>query len=75
VAVLPVADVDRAKAFYEGLGWRLDADLTVNDGYRVIQSTPPGSPASDYLRPGPDDDGTRLGSGPDARHRRHRCCP
>jgi predicted enzyme related to lactoylglutathione lyase len=46
VAVLPVADVDRAKAFYEGLGWRLDADLTVNDGYRVIQFTPPGSPAS-----------------------------
>ncbi len=46
VAVLPVGDVDRAKAFYEGLGWRLDADLTVDDGYRVIQFTPPGSPAS-----------------------------
>jgi catechol 2,3-dioxygenase-like lactoylglutathione lyase family enzyme len=43
---LPVADVDRAKAFYEGLGWRLDADLTVDDRYRVVQFTPPGSPAS-----------------------------
>jgi catechol 2,3-dioxygenase-like lactoylglutathione lyase family enzyme len=46
VAVLPVADVDRAKAFYEGLGWRLDADLRVDDHYRVVQFTPPGSPAS-----------------------------
>jgi catechol 2,3-dioxygenase-like lactoylglutathione lyase family enzyme len=46
VAVLPVGDVDRAKAFYEGLGWRLDADLAVDEGYRVIQFTPPGSPAS-----------------------------
>ncbi len=46
VAVLPVADVDRARAFYGGLGWRLDADLTVDETYRVIQFTPPGSPAS-----------------------------
>jgi catechol 2,3-dioxygenase-like lactoylglutathione lyase family enzyme len=46
VAVLPVADVDRAKAFYEGLGWRLDADLAVDEQYRVVQVTPPGSPAS-----------------------------
>jgi catechol 2,3-dioxygenase-like lactoylglutathione lyase family enzyme len=46
VAVLPVADADRAKAFYAGLGWRLDADLTVDDHYRVVQFTPPGSPAS-----------------------------
>ena len=46
VAVLPVADVDRAKAFYQGLGWRLDADVTVDEGYRVVQFTPPGSPAS-----------------------------
>jgi catechol 2,3-dioxygenase-like lactoylglutathione lyase family enzyme len=43
---LPVADVDRAKAFYERLGWRLDADVTVDDHYRVVQFTPPGSPAS-----------------------------
>jgi catechol 2,3-dioxygenase-like lactoylglutathione lyase family enzyme len=46
VAALPVADVDRAKAFYQRLGWRLDADVMVNDGYRVVQFTPPGSPAS-----------------------------
>src|SRR3954451_18291844 len=46
VAVLPVADDDRAKAFYERLGWRLDADLTVDEQYRVIQFTPPGSAAS-----------------------------
>jgi catechol 2,3-dioxygenase-like lactoylglutathione lyase family enzyme len=43
---LPVADVDRAKAFYERLGWRLDADVAVDDHYRVVQFTPPGSPAS-----------------------------
>jgi catechol 2,3-dioxygenase-like lactoylglutathione lyase family enzyme len=46
VAVLPVADVDRAKAFYVGLGWRLDADVTVDEHYSVVQVTPPGSPAS-----------------------------
>jgi catechol 2,3-dioxygenase-like lactoylglutathione lyase family enzyme len=45
VAVIPVSDVDRAKHFYSGLGWRLDADLT-GDGFRVIQFTPPGSPCS-----------------------------
>ena len=44
--VLPVADVDRAKAFYEGLGWRLDADASPNDGYRIVQLTPPGSACS-----------------------------
>jgi catechol 2,3-dioxygenase-like lactoylglutathione lyase family enzyme len=46
VVVLPVSDVDRAKGFYEGLGWRLDADLAVDDGYRVVQLTPPGSACS-----------------------------
>jgi catechol 2,3-dioxygenase-like lactoylglutathione lyase family enzyme len=46
IVVLPVADVDRAKAFYESLGWRLDADVPGDDGFRVIQFTPPGSPAS-----------------------------
>jgi catechol 2,3-dioxygenase-like lactoylglutathione lyase family enzyme len=46
VVVLAVSDVDRAKAFYEGLGWRLDADLAVDDGYRVVQLTPPGSGCS-----------------------------
>jgi catechol 2,3-dioxygenase-like lactoylglutathione lyase family enzyme len=46
VVVLPVSDVDRAKQFYEGLGWRLDANLTVDSGYRVVQLTPPGSACS-----------------------------
>jgi catechol 2,3-dioxygenase-like lactoylglutathione lyase family enzyme len=46
VTVLPVTDVDRAKAFYESLGWRLDADFPINEKLRVVQFTPPGSPAS-----------------------------
>jgi catechol 2,3-dioxygenase-like lactoylglutathione lyase family enzyme len=46
VVVLAVSDVDRAKGFYEGLGWRLDADLAVDAGYRVVQLTPPGSGCS-----------------------------
>jgi len=46
VAIIPVGDVDRAKAFYVGLGWRLDADFPIDDGFRVVQITPPGSPAS-----------------------------
>jgi catechol 2,3-dioxygenase-like lactoylglutathione lyase family enzyme len=46
VAVLPVADDERAKAFYQGLGWRLDADIAIDENHRVVQLTPPGSPAS-----------------------------
>ena len=46
VTVLPVSDVDRAEHFYKTLGWRLDADFTADDGLRVVQLTPPGSPAS-----------------------------
>ena len=46
VVVLPVSDVDRAKEFYERLGWRLDADVVNGDDFRVIQLTPPGSPCS-----------------------------
>jgi catechol 2,3-dioxygenase-like lactoylglutathione lyase family enzyme len=46
VVLVPVSDVDRAKHFYESLGWRLDADLAVDDGYRVVQLTPPGSGCS-----------------------------
>jgi catechol 2,3-dioxygenase-like lactoylglutathione lyase family enzyme len=46
VVVVPVSDVDRAKRFYEALGWRLDADLAVDEGYRVVQLTPPGSGCS-----------------------------
>ena len=46
VVVIPVSDVDRAKEFYEALGWRLDADFAVDDGFRVVQLTPPGSGCS-----------------------------
>jgi catechol 2,3-dioxygenase-like lactoylglutathione lyase family enzyme len=46
VVVIPISDVDRAKRFYDGLGWRLDADFASGDDYRVIQFTPPGSGAS-----------------------------
>jgi catechol 2,3-dioxygenase-like lactoylglutathione lyase family enzyme len=44
--VIPVSDVDRAKAFYGNLGWRLDADFPFDNGFRVVQFTPPGSPCS-----------------------------
>jgi catechol 2,3-dioxygenase-like lactoylglutathione lyase family enzyme len=44
--VIPVADADRAKEFYSGLGWRLDADFPFDNGFRVVQFTPPGSGCS-----------------------------
>ncbi|MGW1342738.1 VOC family protein [Kribbella sp. NPDC002412] len=44
--VIPVTDVDKAKAFYQQLDWRLDADFAFDNGFRVVQFTPPGSPAS-----------------------------
>jgi predicted enzyme related to lactoylglutathione lyase len=46
VVTLPVSDVDRTKAFYEGLGWRLDIDFEPRPGVRAVQMTPPGSPCS-----------------------------
>jgi catechol 2,3-dioxygenase-like lactoylglutathione lyase family enzyme len=46
VVVLPVSDVDRAKAFYASLGWREDADFATSEAFRVVQFTPPGSEAS-----------------------------
>ena len=46
VVVIPVSDVDRAKAFYERLQWRLDADFADDHGFRIVQFTPPGSPCS-----------------------------
>jgi catechol 2,3-dioxygenase-like lactoylglutathione lyase family enzyme len=46
VVVVPVSDVDRAKDFYTALGWRLDADFAPAADFRVVQVTPPGSPAS-----------------------------
>ena len=46
VVTLPVSDVDRAKNFYERLGWRLDADIVVGDNFRAVQFTPPRSSCS-----------------------------
>ena len=46
VVVIPVSDVDRAKEFYGGLGWRLDADFAAGDDFRIVQFTPPGSGCS-----------------------------
>jgi catechol 2,3-dioxygenase-like lactoylglutathione lyase family enzyme len=46
VVVIPVSDVDRAKRFYGGLGWRLDADFAKGGDFRVVQLTPPGSKCS-----------------------------
>jgi catechol 2,3-dioxygenase-like lactoylglutathione lyase family enzyme len=46
VVVVPVSDVDKAKGFYQGLGWRLDADFATGPDFRVVQVTPPGSPCS-----------------------------
>jgi catechol 2,3-dioxygenase-like lactoylglutathione lyase family enzyme len=46
VVTLPVSDVERAKRFYQSLGWRLDADITAGDDFRVVQFTPTHSLAS-----------------------------
>lgn len=52
VVRLPVSDVERAKDFYTGLGWRLDADLLSDDGKRTVQVTPPGSACSVHFGTG-----------------------
>jgi len=52
VVVIPVSDVERAKHFYGGLGWRLDADFIVGDGFRGVQFTPPGSACSIHFGKG-----------------------
>jgi catechol 2,3-dioxygenase-like lactoylglutathione lyase family enzyme len=52
VVVLPVSDVERSKRFYEGLGWRVDADFTNGTGWRAVQMTPPGSPCSIHFGTG-----------------------
>ena len=46
VVVVPVSDVDRAKQFYKGLGWREDADFVADEDFRIVQLTPPGSAGS-----------------------------
>lgn len=50
--VLPVTDVDRAKDFYERLGWRLDADVADGEDFRLVQMTPPGSACSIHFGDG-----------------------
>jgi catechol 2,3-dioxygenase-like lactoylglutathione lyase family enzyme len=57
VVVIPVSDADRSKAFYAGLGWRLDADFSFDNGFRVVQFTPPGSLCSVQF-------GTKITSAP-----------
>ena len=52
VVVIPVSDVDRAKRFYQSLGWRLDADFAKGDDWHVVQLTPPGSPCSIFVGKG-----------------------
>ena len=46
VVTVAVSDVDRAKRFYQSIGWRLDADIAVGDAFRAVQFTPPHSPCS-----------------------------
>jgi catechol 2,3-dioxygenase-like lactoylglutathione lyase family enzyme len=52
VVTVPVSDVDRAKAFYESLGWRMDIDLKVSDDMRTVQLTPPHSGCSIHIGTG-----------------------
>jgi catechol 2,3-dioxygenase-like lactoylglutathione lyase family enzyme len=52
VVVIPVSDVDRAKRFYGDLGWRLDADFTSGEDFRIVQLTPPGSQCSIHFGKG-----------------------
>jgi catechol 2,3-dioxygenase-like lactoylglutathione lyase family enzyme len=52
VVTLPVSDIDRAKRFYEGLGWRVDADIAAGDDFRVVQLTPPHSQCSIHFGKG-----------------------
>ena len=52
VVTVPVSDVDRAKSFYESLGWRMDIDLVISDDVRNIQFTPPHSPCSIHVGKG-----------------------
>jgi catechol 2,3-dioxygenase-like lactoylglutathione lyase family enzyme len=52
VVTLPVSDVDRARSFYQSLGWRLDADIVHGENFRVVQLTPPHSPCSIHFGKG-----------------------
>ena len=52
VVAIPVSDVERAKKFYSGLGWRVDGDFSAGDAWRVVQLTPPGSACSIFVGKG-----------------------
>jgi len=62
--VIPVTDVDRSKAFYTKLGWRLDADFPFDNGFRIVQFTPPRVGVLRPVRHEDDDGGSRLCPGP-----------
>ena len=72
--VIPVSDVDRAKEFYESLGWRLDADFPFDNGFRVVQFTPPGLGVLGPVRHEHHVGRARLGPGPVPDRLRHRGC-
>ena len=74
VDVIPVSDVDRAKGFYQRLGWRLDDDVAPLDGLRIVQFTPPGSATSITFGTGTHHGRARLGRGQSHRLR-HRGGP
>ena len=74
VVVIPVSDVDRAKRFYGSLGWRLDADFAFDNGFRVVQFTPPGSGCSVQFGDEHHVGRARLGPGPLPDRLRHRGC-
>ena len=74
VTEVPVADVDRAKAFYQSLGWRLDADVPMDDHARGAVHAA-GLAGFDHRRKGHDVDDAGFRAGSDARRRRHRRRP
>ena len=72
VVTLPVSDVDRAKRFYQGLGWRLDADIVAGDHFRVVQLTPSPLRVLDLVRQGRHHRRAWVRPALAARGRRHR---
>jgi hypothetical protein len=72
VVVIPVVDVDRSKEFYAKLAWRLDADFSFDNGFRIVQFTPPGSGCS--VQFGAKDNIGPAGVGQRPLPDRLRCC-
>jgi catechol 2,3-dioxygenase-like lactoylglutathione lyase family enzyme len=72
VVVIPVSNVDRAKEFYSRLGWRLDADRSAGDNFRLVQFTPPGSGSSIQFGVNLTSAAPPFGPGNDPRRLRHR---